>query len=81
MGWVGTVGSGGSLGWEDRPRPDVHTPVTLGFRDLLFKMGTGFPGSPVVRTPRSYCQGAGFIPGQETNIPQSSQHSQKFFLN
>ena len=40
-GWVGTVGSGGSLGWEDRPCSDLHTHVTLGLHDLFFKMGRG----------------------------------------
>ena len=39
-----------------------------------------FPGSPVVRTPRTpcfHCRGPGLIPGQGTKVPHDVWHGQK----
>lgn len=48
-----------------------------------------FPGGPVVRTSRSYCQGLRSTPGQGTKIPKAAQRKKKgggvgirnYFLN
>lgn len=35
------------------------------------------PSGPVVRTPHSYCQSLGSIPGQGTKTPQGAWHGQR----
>ena len=39
--------------------------------------GREFPGSPVVRTLYSHCQGPGSVPGQGTKISQAAEWDQK----
>ena len=43
----------------------------------LFKKNRDFPGGPVVRTRRFYCQGLGSIPGWGTKTLQATRHAQK----
>ena len=42
---------------------------------LTLKIGSQVPGSPVVRTPQSHCQGLGSISGLGAKIPQAAQDS------
>lgn len=37
----------------------------------------GFPGGPVVRTPRFHCGGHGFHPSRETKIPHGTGQPKK----
>ena len=60
------------LGYRQSHPAQVDLSLQEGPQESVFETHhREFPGGPVVRTQRFYCQSPDSIPGQGTNIPQA----------
>ena len=55
----------------------IHSQSRSGHDFTIIRIGTNFPGGPVVKTPCFHCRGSGAIPDRGTTIPHATLHSQK----